>query len=351
MGIDIFLSSASRSGYSQDIVDIFAKPNRAIHKHRYASKWIGAEVQKRSEEGSYNNIQPAILCFVDQVTQNVQPRIMPIRYATIVSVRGHGTTRSIVFRLGDFCRFSDLKTLNDDLRAACPDLPEYKHGKIVGKYWVYKESDWETELIPTKSLSDWELLIDEYYELPNPNQNLPFYRFQGFLDIKTDNIVEPWSNDQELIYKLVGGREYDIQVYQFHPKRDFPDVTLQITSDHDVLMPLNGDSRVFDTRYDQKDYRFKAKQIMLGADSLLSFRRNETQTGKLIWEDFVLRIEIKPSLWKTLAYALASGVAFAVPFAARAASDWDKEWPTVLAASVGGFLVGLVTLFKDKIRV
>lgn len=350
MGIDIFLSSASRSGYSQDFVDVFAKPNGATHKYRYASKWVTDEVRRRIDQGVYKSTRPAVLCFIDQSTQNIRPRIMPIRFAKIVSVRGHGTTKSIIFRLGDFCKFSDIGSLNETIRAAHQDLPDYTDGKIVGKYWVYDESHLADIVEPTQHISEWESLIEQYFQLPNPNGECPFYRFQEIYDLQSGRHLTPQSDKNEIFYELKGGQDYDIRLYQFHPKRDFPGVALQVVSDRDILVPLNGDTRVFHTRYDEKDYRFKAKRTMIGADTFLSFRRVECPSGKLIWEDFILRIRIKPSAWHALGYMFASGLAFAAPFAVSAASDWNKEWPTVIAAGFGGLLIGLVTLYKDKIK-
>jgi len=51
MTIDVFLSSNSRSGYSRDVVDLFAKPGGARHQFRYDSRWISNEVLSRLMNG------------------------------------------------------------------------------------------------------------------------------------------------------------------------------------------------------------------------------------------------------------------------------------------------------------
>jgi len=140
MGIDIFLSSASRQGYSQDMVDLFAKPTGAFHQYRYASKWIAEEVIGRISSGEYAKKPQVMLCFIDQGTKNITPVLLPVRFATIEGVREHGTTRSIQFRLGGFCKVADVGKFNEIMRSRFKAMPEYVGGNIQGKYWLYDDA-------------------------------------------------------------------------------------------------------------------------------------------------------------------------------------------------------------------
>lgn len=350
MKIDICLSSNSRSGYSQDAVDLFAKPNGAKHQFRYASKWVSQTVLDRISQRAYEHEPQAMLCYVDQKTKNVPPVVMPVRYASIAEVRKHGSTLSIIFKLRDFCRFDSLRCLNEAFSAAASEIPRYVDGELAGKYWFQGEESKLLSIGRSNSLADWEKLIGAYYETPNSIGDMPFYRFEGIFDSKTDKELGTSHEGGDLVYELGGGKEYEARVYHFHPKNDFPEYALEVTSDDGNLVPLNGNSRALNTRYDRKDYKFATKRIMLGAVTSLAFRRSDQVTRKPIWEDFVVRVRIKRSWGLVLTYVGIIAVGFATPFIVRTYTDPENHWPVTLAAVLGGLGVGIATLAKEKIR-
>ena len=285
-----------------------------------------------------------------QATETVSPLILPIRYATIVEVREHGSTKSIVFKLSDFCRFDDLGVFNAALRSAQSQVPDYVDGDIAGKYWLFDDGTAAEGVGRSNALSDWERLIEAYYQTPNSIEDMPFYRFEGIADLETGKIIKPSPDGDDLLYALDGGKKYEARVYHFHPKNDFPEYALTVSSDDGNLVPLNGDTRVLHTRYDWKDYRFRTKKMILGANSYLSFRRTEKDTGKLIWEDFLLGVKINRSWWLVAAYVGMIAVGFAVPFLVRTFSGPEKHGLVIFAALVGGIIVGAATLFKERTR-
>lgn len=350
MAIDIFLSSNSRDGYAQDVIDLFSKPSGARQQFRYATKWISDAVLERIEKGCYRNTKQAILCYIDQSTKNVTPLVLPVRFARITAVRRHGSTISIIFKLGDFCRFDSLSEFNRLVRGAEKELPEYTDGKLEGKYWLFDEADTFKDVGSTNDQSNWEHLVETYYETPNSKEDMPFYRFEGITDVQTGRKVGAQDDDGDLRYALDGGKRYEVSIYHFHPKTDFPEYTLTVASDDGNLVPLNGDTRALNTRYDQKDYRFETKRIMLGAASSLSFRRKDTNSGKKISEDFQIGVIVRPSIRVVAGYVIAIAIGFAVPFFVRASGNLAEQWPEVAWAFAGGCAIGIVTLLKDKIR-
>lgn len=350
MGVDILLSSASRQGYSQDIVDIFAMPNGYIHQFRYASNWISEDVITRIKDGVYRNRPRGIMCFIDQGTKNITPELLPVRFATIEEVREHGTTKSIQLRVGDFCKTASVAKFNEDLRKKLGSLPDFVEGEIQGRYWLYDKDGAEDFVQYSRELGDWEALIDQYHSLPNPVEELPFYRLESIKNVRLCRETRPVLENGELTFHLQSGHEYSASIYHYHPNRDFPDVSLQVYCPNGHLIPLNGDNRVLHTRYDRKDYHFVAKRSMLGSRTGLSFRRTERESGKLIWEDVLLRIKIKPSLSYAFLYVAAVAVGFATPFVVRTADNIADSLSVILAAVAGGIIVGVATLCKDKLR-
>ncbi len=349
MSIDVFLSSNSRKGYSQDIVDLFAKPSGTTQQFRYASKWISTEVLKRVSSGAYRKKTEAVLCYIDQATKSVTPLILPIRFSEIVEVREHGSTFSIVFKLGDFCEFDDLRTLNRTLRSDQSEMPDYVGNKITGKYWLFDKTRKFNNIERCNELNNWEHLVRCYYQTPNFNEKVPFYRFESIDDLNTNRIIKSIKDNDDLLYTLDGGKKYNVSIYHFHPKDDFPNFALQVSSDDQNLVPLNGDSRVLDTRYDRKDYKFETKQVLLGANSSLSFRRIDKDSGKLIREDFLIRVNIRPSWVLVALYICLVAAGFSVPFIVRTFTDPQHDGPVIFAALFGGLIVGIATLIKEKV--
>jgi len=347
MGLDIFLSSGSREGYSQDIVDLFAKPVGANQQFRYASRWISSAVDERKSKAEYNESKRAVLCYIDQATKNVTPLILPIRFAEIVEVRNHGSTVSIVFKLGEFCKFDNLRSLNDKARASQLELPEYEDGELSGKYWMFDDEDHFGEVVGSNDLAVWESLVEAYYQTPNHIDDAPFYRFEKFKDLQADKNVEPIEDEGSLTFELNGGRNYEVQVYHYHPKRHFSEYTLEVSSEDEVIKSLNGEKRAMNTRYDRKDFRFKTRMSILGEDTRLAFRRKESATEKLIWEDFQIRIITKPSLGLAILSVSVTAVGFAIPFVVRSLTDPTKDWPVIIGAVVGGIVVGTIAIAKD----
>lgn len=166
MPTNIFLSSNSREGYSQDVVDLFAKPNGDTQVFRYALTWISEEVTARPDWETIGKGESALLCYVDQKTKNVTPKIVPVRFAKISEIRRHGTTVSIVFQLEGMCKFGDLEDFNTNVRSLWPELPNYSDKKLEGKYWLRVPSMDDIQCEPTNDLGDWERLVEAYYETP-----------------------------------------------------------------------------------------------------------------------------------------------------------------------------------------
>ncbi|MCK0097496.1 hypothetical protein MWU60_18105 [Yoonia sp. F2084L] len=347
MGLDVFLSSNSREGYSQDVVDLFAKPCGSSQQFRYASKWISSEVSKRKADAEYDEAKDAVLCYIDQATKNATPLIVPVRFAEIVEVRNHGSTASIVFKLGDFCKYGDLRSFNDKARATRLELPDYHGGELSGKYWMFDNEDCFGDVEGSNDLGDWEHLVEQYYQTPNHVDDVPFYRFDAIKDLKTGKTVEPFEDEGALTFELDGGRSYEVQVYHFHPKRHFSEYMLEVSTGDEVMRSLNGEKRAMSTRYDRKDFRFKTKKSILGEDTQLSFRRKESTTDELIWEDFQVRITTKPSLGLAVLSVSVTAVGFAIPFIVRSLTDPSKDWPVIVGAVVGGAVVGTVSIAKE----
>jgi hypothetical protein len=350
MSTDILLSSNSRIGYSQDVVDLFAKPTGAQHKFRYAKKWISPKVLEQISNKSYRHKNKrALLCYLDQTTESITPQILPVRYATISAVREYGSTISIEFTLGDFCQISDLHAVNASLRASHQGLPAYKEGDIAGSYWLTDDKDSIDGIAKSNELSNWETLVDLYYQTPNAVNEMPFYRFEKIRDLETGMCISPHAHGDGRQFVLGGGKKYIAEVYHYHPKGDFPNCALKVSADDGNLLPLNGDTRALNTRYDDFDYRFRTKRAMLDVDTFLSFRRTEKDSGKLIREDFLLDIKIERSLHLVIAYVGLIAVGFALPFVMSSYIEGKFDWRVFAAALAGGLIVGTATLQKDKV--
>ncbi|MDJ0977657.1 MAG: hypothetical protein QNI87_03900 [Erythrobacter sp.] len=348
--MDILLSSNSRGGYSQSLVDLLAKPVGFSHQFRYALDWIDGGIKNRIGEATYHDAQEALILFVDQKDTTLTPVLFPIRFAKIVGVHELGSTVTLTLELGEFCKTDGLSAFNSAIRALPLALPDYNDQHIIeGRYWLFGGVGASSLVEEGGSLGAWEGVINGLSETPNFNDEVPFYRFTELRDSKTAEPVSPMVADGRLSFELRAGRKYEIEVYHFHPRKDFPDCTLRLADEDDGIRFLNGSNRVLDTRYDRIVFRFKTIRKILGTSTDLSFQRVETGTDKLVWQDFQMGIEIKPSWGWVIAYIAIVAIGFAAPFIVRSYSDPNNNVPVIIAAAIAGLIVGLVTIAKEKL--
>ena len=117
------LSSASRDGYSKDVIDTLAAPMCGERQFRYDRKWVEPAIRDLIDQGKVPASAKCLLCFVDLRGEPKHPFVLPLREATLTQVIPVGSTYTLVFRLGPFRRPSDMRQFSKVARKA---FPEYR---------------------------------------------------------------------------------------------------------------------------------------------------------------------------------------------------------------------------------
>jgi hypothetical protein len=125
------LSSASREGYSKDVIDTLAAPVGGERQFRYDEKWVEPTLRDTVAKGKIPANAECLLCFIDLRGKPRVPFIMPLREATLTRVIAVGSTYTLVFRLGNFRRPSDLQQFSAEARNKFPELHRFEASKMA----------------------------------------------------------------------------------------------------------------------------------------------------------------------------------------------------------------------------
>jgi hypothetical protein len=253
------LSSASREGYSKDVVDTLAAPIGGERQFRYDQKWVEPSIKTLIEGNKLPINVKCLLCFIDLRGRPQRPFILPLREAVLTRVIAVGTTYTLVFQLGKFCRPSDMRGFSDYARNALPEL--HKFHEIAGKQeptgflWIDAKDQLDSQLKPAPTdgnwALEWEKIVCDYLDVMNaPEQyskeffdkgalgiedqkfkdKSPFYVFYELKPVPYGSPVRSATVRGRPAFQLDPGASYELSFYHYHPTKSFPDVGLKLTA-------------------------------------------------------------------------------------------------------------------------
>jgi hypothetical protein len=371
------LSSASREGYSKDVVDTLAAPIGSERQFRYDRKWVEADIQELIRQ---NRLQPnakCLLCFVDLRGKPQKPFILPLREATLTRVIAVGTTYTLVFRLGAFRRPIDVRKFSNEAHRIFPTLHHFPEAQgPSGSLWIDAKDQLNSELKTTvtddKWALEWEQIVCDYLNIMNEpdkysegffdrgalsdeNQKFkdrsPFYVFYELVRLPDRNPVQSIMNKGRPAFELAAGANYELSFYQYHPKKNFPDVKLLLTPSQSSVQFTGNDSRTFDTRYDVKRFTFSTADVLTGfSASVLVSRVFHDKNSENAVEDFYLNYDIKGSKVKIALYATAIAAAFAIPQLLTLSGTSSPTATSTYIVVIGAALaLGVLATMKDAL--
>src|SRR5262245_8496653 len=94
----ILLSSSRRKRYRDDILRCLAAPIGTQVQFRYSEKLVEHPIWERPDQFEG---KPGLVCSVDLSTVGRACPIVPVRWVTVEKIYQHGTTMSVVLRIGD----------------------------------------------------------------------------------------------------------------------------------------------------------------------------------------------------------------------------------------------------------
>lgn len=375
------LSSASREGYSKDVVDTLAAPIGGERQFRYDRKWVEPSIQTLIEENKLPINAKCLLCFVDLRGKPQKPFILPLREAVLTRVIAVGTTYTLVFQLGRFRRPSDMSGFSDYARKAFPEL--HRFHEISGKQepsgflWVDAKDQLDSQLKPITAdgnwALDWEKIVCDYIDVMNaPEQyskeffdkaalasedqkfkdKSPFYVFYELKAVPYGGISHSTTARGRTAFQLDPGTSYELSFYHYHPTKSFPDVGLKLTASQSSIQFTGNQERRFNTRYDVKRFTFSTADLLTGSSTNMLVSRifHDKSAGESV-EDFYLNSDIKGSKGKIAVYAIAIAAAFAVPqLLALSKASPPTDISTYIVVIVAALALGFLATMKDALK-
>ena len=344
----VCLSAGRSPRYREDILRALAMPMGCSLQFRYDQKWVAQIIRDRLPAGIAKG-QKVLIAYIDQEDKSKIPEIVPCRFATLGEVVPHGSTVSLELIVGQYAYAADLGTFDREMSSASANtLPRYQSdGSIKGAYWLELDRDLTT-VSSTLSLADWERIVSQLAPHHQFEGEKCFYAVTGPHELGKKESVEI----KEGIYALRSDKEYEIQVYHFHPNKTPSGVTLSIRVPTSLATIVSGASLVVDSRYDLKRTRFTTARLANAERGNITVTRTEASTTEARSVDFDMLIEVAGTLWATLLQGAIAGMLLAAPQVVAALQNPNIPTPNrqtiMIAAGVFGLLTGVFAAFALK---
>ena len=377
------LSSASRDGYSKDVIDTLAAPMCGERQFRYDRKWVEPAIRDLIDQGKVPASAKCLLCFIDLRGEPKHPFVLPLREATLTQVIPVGSTYTLVFRLGPFRRPSDMRQFSKVARKAFPELHRIEavqeKPEPNGFLWIDAKDQLDSELKPVVTDSEWALeweqVVRDYVDIMNSPEQFatefydkdaltsadgkfkdqsPFYVFYGLKSVPDGTLVKSETKANKSAFKLAPDSTYELSFYHYHPSKAFPDVRLNLNTTHDGAKIVGNESHAFNTRYDVKRFTLSTTSALSGASGNIlvsrTFVDGESTTSV---EDIYLNYYVASSKRKLAVYIIVIAAVLAFPQlinlgkSASATEPWQYIIVAVAAVALGA-LATLKDLFKLK---
>jgi hypothetical protein len=375
------LSSASREGYSKDVVDTLAAPIGCERQFRYDQNWVDPSLQDLVRRGALPANAKCLLCFVDLRGKPQAPFILPLREAILTRVIPVGTTYTLVFQLGAFRRPTDIQAFSERARTVLPNLHRFQitgSQEPTGYLWIDAKDQLDAILKPIPTESDnwalaWEEIVRDYINVMKApeeyskefvdkdgltrdgqkfNDKSPFYVFYELVHLPDRSRVTSTTTQGRSVFKLAPGSNYELSFYQYHPTKSFPDVSLGLATGQSNIQFTGNEERRFSTRYDVKRFTFSTADVLTGfSTSVLVSRVFHDKDAESTVEDFYLNFDVTGSVIKIALYAIAIAAAFAIPqllTLTKASPPTDTS--TYIVVVVAALALGILATMKDALK-
>ncbi len=333
----IFLSSGASPRYRQDVLRALEMPKGARLQFRYDSKWIAANVRDLISKKEVNGT-PSLIAYIDQHDKTKTPELIPCRFAVLVDAVSHGSTVSLTLALEEFGHAENLVAFNSEMKSGSDKLPTWgPEGSISGAYWIDIAQELKTVARST-TLATWEKIVAQIAERMDFAEESCFYVVTGLYPVGQDS---PLSHESGC-YELAGGREYEVRIYHFHPRKAPEQTWLRLATASESLRFTTNSLLTIDSRYDLKRARLKAGKPAKQEYTVFSIYRVTSDRQNVLgtWE-FDLPLRIKGSFWLTLAQGVLLGILLAGPQIVAAFSNPSLPPRNVATISIVSAILGL----------
>jgi hypothetical protein len=258
----VFLSSGATRQYRDDIIRALALPEGAALQFRYRLDGnVCPFVQSHISDGATFDGATALLCYFDRVLEEA----VPCRFATIVSVRRHGSTVSIKFRIAQYAKaIASQASFTSMLRAVCTSdcgsVPSSANPaeplgtkRLLGHFWL-APTIIPASVVPAgppEAEASWETAVNELVKRTEFPREVPFLRIQGIYLSGTKPVaIENYQ------YRIGANTSAELLIYHYIPEELLPDSTISVSTNSSAIAFTGRSIFVLESPYDLKTVRF-----------------------------------------------------------------------------------------------
>lgn len=235
-------------------------PAGTILQFRYSGTLVDDRIARDSPAGGQQKDRDALIAYLDTKAAKGTARIIPVRIASILESRVHGSTVSLRLLLGDLAYSADLVRVNEQLKEAGSLASSETKEEIIRKYWVRLTAlpnSIHRGAANAASLATWEAIVDQLFARTDFAAE-PYFYVLTAVKGKSDEAQHP---NKDGVYPLSPGRDYVLDFYHYHPKLDELPVLqyerLKVETSNDFVRVIANDILPVDSPYDLKTVRLR----------------------------------------------------------------------------------------------
>jgi len=339
------LSSGLQPQYKLDILRLLALPKGASIQFRYGEDLIDDAVQ---ESLSLNRGigTKVLLAYVNcsataRRTDNTCP-IVPCRFGILRNSRVAGSRFILELQLDDFAFCTDLEAFHKKLPSRSPSWVEGED--LPQGLWCLETVVSEMDAgVPSPQTTAWERIVTSLHAADDFSQETLFFRFESLSELKATKSLDPAQAE----YRLKSGKNYEINIYHFHPKGDESvmsrgDALISVQVSSPLIESVSNPAMPIDSPYDVKTFRLRTALTTTSQYGFIVVRIEDRATGKAIESqpELYVSAEVRPAIFKPLLFTVLLGGFLA---GQQLLTISATKPPVSSATIIGTILIGVVT--------
>ena len=326
----VFLSSGGQKRYRDDVLRGLARPVGMEMQLRYQLKYLRPDIRQVIEQVDSVGItgeslakdmtrantltNQGLFCFVDQHPSTAKIKIIPCRAVTLERVVRHANSVIVSVHVGDFTWARDLDMLQTVMRDCVPGWDSRRKPKgdyfSLGDRQIYTRTIGTGDRLIAKGADStyWEEIVKQLARCPD-FQDEPYFYTVTWLGQAANRARTVTAREGR--YELVPDKEFDIEIYHFHPREAPPGSVISLTATSSWLTFETNPELSVDSRYDLKRVRFKTGTPTTDQVALLSVQRGVD--AKSLQLEFDLPVTVRGSLARTFVNGFFLGVFLMFP--------------------------------------
>jgi len=348
----LLLSSGARPRYRDDIIRCLALPLNGELQFRYDKRWVEDDLIAEISNGTFPSGERALVLYLSADMAARKVDIVPCRFVEIRAAELVGTSCILTLRAQEFVT-DVIDTTVEIKRVSAGVLPKWSSSlggdtpRLEGKFFIRSTGD--VSRMAGTELAHFEATVAAlaaYADFSKDGGTI-FYNLKRIVDLTTD--TQAFVSNRDGSFRLNGGHRYEMEVYCYAIiTADTPVARLFAESDLKSLEFPFGNSRVIDSRYDLKKFRFRIASQVSAVSTALRLRIIPENDSLVERADILVPATFAGSPFLAVLRIGLMGLGLSIP---AMIAGWDKMnlgvGLLILAAGFGAATGVVLTRLKD----